>query len=460
MADRPYIRRRRPKHIDQAVEVSRRLDALDFAAPADNVSYEHFTAQTTDPVSQMTYVTNESGSYVVDEFGNRVSSTTATGGTVSRVTNEVGDVLAGIDELGDVNGRYVRATEDVEVAGVPLLGNGGHLWNQSWGYVAGSLGTRNMSGERTQDTKYGFMEINAVVRQDRTYKVVVEPFNVWNEPAATSYFRLRARWDDTVPTINSPIIETTGGRAATAAETSLLTFGGGFLLRPDQSGTINILLCMESDTGIRFPGSPLGQVTAWVEDIGPRASIGGRDRNSRERAAGDTTPPPTEPTNPGGTGRTAEWYATGHRSYQGSSEYTWPGHTGTKIVQGHWAGGTPIMGIATFGGNVDYLSGATIQSSEVRFTVKRTYASSQPATIQVGVHGVSSPTASRPSWTFVENVQVRASDRAVVQLPQSVLTGMANGTVRGISFGNGATGTGYYAHIDAGSVYWKTKYTK
>src|SRR5690606_16289031 len=108
-----------------------------------------------------------------------------------------------------------------------------------------------------------------------------------------------------VPTINSPIIETTGGRAATAAETSLLTFGGGFLLRPDQSGTINILLCMESDTGVRFPGSPLGQVTAWVEDIGPRASIGGRDRNSRQRAAGDTNPPPAEPSNPGGTGRTA-----------------------------------------------------------------------------------------------------------------------------------------------------------
>src|SRR5690606_24417292 len=143
---------------------------------------------------------------------------------------------AGVDELGDVHGRYVRATEDVEVAGVGLLAVDGHLWQRAWGYVPGSLGTRNMSGERTQDLKYGFMEINAEVRNDRTYKVVVEPFNVWNEPSATTFFRLRSEWDTVVPTISSSIIETTGGRAGTAAETSLLTFGGGFLLRPNQNG--------------------------------------------------------------------------------------------------------------------------------------------------------------------------------------------------------------------------------
>lgn len=463
MANRVFPRRRRrgaEGQADRMTDLARRITELDFSPPSDNVQFDSFTSQTTDPVSQMTYVTNESGSFVVDEFGNRVSSTTATGGSVPRVTNDMGDVLAGLDEAGDVHGRYVRASEDMEIAGVPLLAVDGHLWQRSWGYVPGTLGTRNMSGERTQDLKYGFMEINAEVRSDRTYKVVVEPFNVWNEPSATTYFRLRADWDTTVPTIASPIIETTGGRAGTAAETSLLTFGGGFLLRPNQSGTINILLCVESATGVRFPGSPLGQVTAWVEDIGPRAVIGGRDRNSRERAAGDPKPPPTEPSTPGKAGRTAEWYASNHRSYQGTSTYTWPGHTESKIVQGHWSGGTPIMGIATFGNNVDFLSGATIQSSEIRFTVKRTYNSREPAVIQVGLHGVSSPGSSRPSWTFVENVEVKAGDRGVVHLPSSLFAGIVDGTHRGISFGNLATGTGYYAHIEAGTVYWKTKFTK
>ena len=98
MADRVFPRRRRrgaEGQADRMTELSRRITELDFTPPSDNVQFDTFTAQTTDPVSQMTYVTNESGSFVMDEFGNRVSSTTPTGGTVSRVTNDMGDVLAG-----------------------------------------------------------------------------------------------------------------------------------------------------------------------------------------------------------------------------------------------------------------------------------------------------------------------------------------------------------------------------
>ena len=157
----------------------------------------------------------------------------------------------------------------------------------------------------------------------------------------------------------------------------------------------------------------------------------------------------------------AVWSPSSFRSYQGSgSTYTWAGQTSRLMFQGTSpAGYGTLSSIATFGGNVDYLSGAEITRVRAKFKVASTYYRSG-GTVQLTLHGESSPPSTRPSRTFAANKSVKAGDTVTVDIPESFWAGILAGTHRGIGFGNLATGYGYYVQIEASSLRWIIDYLK
>lgn len=432
------------------------VEADSIAAGA--IQAHHLDIEDTDPVTGFKVTLDAHGIKLFDGDGQLVAAFSNDDINVLRVIDSTGNTLGGIDQDGVVTGQ-LGDFADLNVGGQPLTAPGGLLWDMPWGRIDGSYGQRNISGFRTQDREYGFLEIGAQVRADRDYVVTVLPFNVWNEPSQTTYFRLRYTYGDNVPTVSSSIIDAMGGRDAQTAETNLLTFGGSFLFQPAFTTQANILLTIGSETGIRVPGSPLGQVRVWVEDIGPRMVNGGRDRNSRLPVAGGT--PPAEPTTTVRSRRTANWAPSDFRSYEGSgSTYSWPGRTSQYLFQGQSPVGAGILtSIATFGTNYTFLDGATITESYVTARVAHTYNNSG-AVFQLMLHGNTTPPGTRPSRTFVTNKTAKAGTTLKIPIPSSFYAGIADGTYRGIGFGNMASGLGYYGYLDADSIRWVTKFMK
>lgn len=416
---RAFPRRPRGAQVEALLDLRRRLDGAEFGSPADNVS---------------------------------MSGTLDHQVVVDDVT------VSSMDATGHANYSSLAVDQDLMIGGQSVAGDGGLLWSLPRGVVDGSLGNRNMGGVRTSDLEYGFLEIGADVSADRTYKIHVEPFHVWNEPG-TSTLRLRYTYGGEVPTVDSNVLESAGGLTATAGETSLLVMGGTFLLRPVFTTRVNVLISVGSDTGVRFPGSALADVTVWIEDVGPATHQGGRDRNSRTPASGGTKPP--EPTDLVKRKLQAVWSPSSFRSYQGNgSTYTWAGQTNRLLFQGTSpAGYGTLSSIATFGGNVDFLSGAEITRVRAKFKVASTYYRSG-GTVQLGLHGESSPPSTRPSRTFVTNKTAKAGDTVTVDIPESFWAGILAGTHRGLAFGNLATGYGYYLTIEASSIRWIIDYLK
>lgn len=394
----------------------------------------------------------------------------------STITDNAGNVISNVDSNGNpltpgITGDWgdfsLVTANDIYLGGTAAEGGtelATYIQDQipvfAQAQATSKLWTSTVDSKNITSSNSPFMVcyINAGTVQNGHAYLVGYSAGLGGGTAGDNYsLQVRYTLDGTTPTTTSTLLP--GSQSFVVWPSSgvgPLTIQNVNVFNSSSTATLKLGLAftLNSGTGgghISFSQTAYG-TSIFVVDLGDQSPVtmsqvskaSGTDDGGNPGPSPNPSPPPTK--------KSVTYYPTWTQSYDAGGAQR-VGDTTNHMYQGFYSsthGNTKSAAGYNYSGIQSTLSGHTIDSLTLTFTVAHTYYNSG-STILIGTHNSSatSPPGTWPGGIFVQSkAGCVAGNQYTVTLPGSVATQFQNGGVKGIIFGPGTTTSLiYYAYM-------------